>query len=736
MTFNKYFVRTISFLLVLFSITVTAQEKKKLTFDQIFKNAEPKIISELPRITEWVDDEHYIQMKRNDSDKHFHAYSVDVQTGMARLYTEKDLGQFKPIVDSALDVNSPSASDESFTKHIYSKDNDIYLLDTKKNEFKRLTQTSAEEKNPTFSPDGNFIAFTRENNLFVIDLATTIEKQITTDGSVVVYSGYAAWLYYEEIFGRPSHYRAFWWSPNSRSLAFYRFDETKVPVFPIYNSEGIHGFLENTRFPAPGDPNPEVKIGIVSMNDLSTTWADFNEKLDQYFGPPFWTPDSKQLFVQWMNREQDSLIIYGVQPAIGKKEKIYTEHQPSWVDWFETIDFLKDNTGFILKSDKDGWNHLYLHSMNGKLKNRITEGKWGVVDISLIDNENKRIYFTARKEISTNTDFYCVNFNGKNLTRLSTGDFTHSISISPKGKYFISTYSNVSTPTKMTLYDNSGKVTRELGNSKSPEFDNYEISKPEIFHVTTSDGISLPVIWTLPDNFDKNKKYPVLIDVYGGPGTYDVFNSWKRLRPQWLAEEGVIQVTMDHRGSAHFGKEGMAKMHRQLGKWEMNDYIEVVKWLRAQPFIDTTKICITGGSYGGYITCLALTYGADYFTHGLANFSVTDYRLYDSHYTERFMDLPSENPDGYKNTSVLTYADKYKGLLRIVHGTMDDNVHMQNSIQLIDKLEDLGRHFEFLLYPGERHGWGGPKATHLRNETYRFYYKYLLEKEFPEILFK
>jgi len=179
----------------------------------------------------------------------------------------------------------------------------------------------------------------------------------------------------------------------------------------------------------------------------------------------------------------------------------------------------------------------------------------------------------------------------------------------------------------------------------------------------------------------------------------------------------------------------MAKMHRQLGKWEMNDYIEVVKWLRAKPFIDSTKICITGSSYGGYVSCLALTYGADYFTHGIGSLSVTDYRLYDSHYTERFMDLPSENPDGYKNTSVMTYADKYKGMLRIVHGAMDDNVHMQNSIQLIDKLEDLGKHFEFLLYPGERHGWGGPKATHLRNETYRFYYRYLLEKEFPEKLF-
>jgi dipeptidyl-peptidase-4 len=200
--------------------------------------------------------------------------------------------------------------------------------------------------------------------------------------------------------------------------------------------------------------------------------------------------------------------------------------------------------------------------------------------------------------------------------------------------------------------------------------------------------------------------------------------------------EGVIQISIDHRGSGHFGKAGVALMHRNLGKWEMNDYIEVVKWLKEKPFVDSTKICITGGSYGGYVACLALTYGADYFTHGLALFSVTDYRLYDSHYTERYMDTPEENPEGYKNGSAMTYADRYKGMLRIVHGTMDDNVHMQNSIQLIDKLQDLKKHFEFMIYPGGRHGWGGPKAAHLRNETYRFYYTYLLEKEFPENLFK
>jgi dipeptidyl-peptidase-4 len=718
----------------LFVLCLNAQEKKSLTFEQIFKNAEPKITKSLPDINGWADDDHYLVTKKKEGDGKEKLYSVDVISGEEKLY--RDLDQYKSVIDTTLDPGSAVSHTESYDKMIYVKEKDLYFLDATKKEFKRLTQTTSEEKNPTLSPDGNYVAFTRDNNLFAIDVNSGKEYQYTNDASDVVYNGWAAWVYYEEIFGRPSHYRAFWWSPDSKRLVFFRFDETKVPVFPIFNADGVHGSLENTHYPKAGDPNPEVKIGFIAVPESKIVWTNFNEKDDQYFGTPFWTPDSKQLICQWMNRGQDTLILFSINPETGKKKQIYLERQNSWVEWFESIRFLKDNKRFIIQSDKDGWSHLYLYGLNGKLINKITDGKWSVVNLLLVDQENEIVYFTARKEITTNTDFYKVNLNGKNLKRLTSGDYTHSIMISLMGKYFISTYSNVSTPNRMALFNGSGKLVQELGDSKTNEFDNYSLSIPRIFQVKTSDGINLPVIWTLPNNFDETKKYPVLIDVYGGPGTYDVSNSWKRIRSQWLAMEGIIQVTMDHRGSAHFGKEGTVLMYRQLGKWEMNDYIEVVKWLRNKPFVDSTKICITGGSYGGYVTCMALTYGADYFTHGIAEFSVTDFRLYDSHYTERYMDTPVENPEGYKNSSPITYADRYKGELFIVHGTMDDNVHMQNTIQLVDKLQDQKKHFELMVYPGERHGWGGAKATHLRNEMYSFYYKYLLEKKFPENLFK
>jgi len=720
---------SISFL----SILTPAQDKKPLSFEQIFKSAEPKVTAMLPTVSGWADDNSYLETKKKEGDDRAKVYAVELKSGKDKLY--RDLDVFKSMAPKGLSLNNPASATQDFKKLVFMKDGDIYFLDTDKKEFKRITETDTEEKNPTLSPDGNHVAFTRDNDLYSINLATGKEFRYTMDGSDVVYSGYAAWVYYEEIFGRASKYKAFYWSPDSKKIAFFRFDETKVPMFPIYNSEGHHGFLEKTRYPKSGDNNPEVKFGIVNIEKPEIVWADFNEKDDQYFGAPFWTPDSRSIFAQWMNRDQNNIKIYSIDLSNGGKSEILDEKQPSWVDWYESIRFSKDNKGFFITSDKSGYNHIYWYSMDGKKSKQITDGKWAVVNIELIDDKDETIYFTAKKEASTRTDLYKVEFDGKKLSRLSFGNFTHSIKISPGAKYFISTYTNSLTPPKMAVVDLKGKIIKELGDSKTKEFDNFDIAKNELFTIKTSDGYELPAAWTLPLNFDENKKYPVIIEIYGGPGSPSVADSWKGIRNQWLAREGAIIMSVDHRGTGHFGKEGMSLMHRNLGKWEMNDYIEAVKWLHSKSFVDKTKICITGGSYGGYATCMALTYGADYFTHGIAMFSVTDWRLYDSHYTERFMDTPKDNPKGYEFGSVMTHADKLKGKLQIVHGTMDDNVHMQNSIQFIDKLQDLGKTFEFMLYPGERHGWGGLKATFLRNETYRFYYKYLLGKDFPEELF-
>ncbi|MEW6511019.1 MAG: S9 family peptidase [Bacteroidota bacterium] len=724
----------LTLLLLALGLTAAGQEKKGLTFDQIFKGAGPRVTTSLPSVTGWADDDHYLEVRRAEAGHKGGAYAIEAASGAATLY--RDMEQYRAIIGVGIEPSAPASATEKYDKLIYVKENDLFFLNAATREFRRLTQTPGVEKNPTISPDGAYVAFTRDNNLFAIELASGKEKQYTADGSDVVYNGWASWVYYEEIFGRPSRYRAFWWSPDSRHLAFFRFDDSRVPFFPLFSDEGVNGSVEQTRYPKPGDPNPAVRCGIVPVVGGRVTWARFDEGNDQYFGTPFWAPGGASLWVQWMNRGQDTLKLVAVDPSTGATSQIAEEHQSSWVEWYPSITFLSDGSGFIVKSDRDGWKHLYLVGMDGKVKQQLTRGTWEVVDLLCVNLARRRTYFTARKEATTRTDLYSVSLDGTGLKRLTTGLFTHSVQVSPSGKYFITSYGNVATPTRMALHTEEGTLVRELADSKTNEFDRYELARTELFTIPTFDGYALPAIWTLPAGFDPAKRYPVLISVYGGPLSPTVSDGWKGIGEQWLAQEGVIQMSVDHRGSGHFGKEGAAQMYRCLGKWEMHDYGEAARWLRSRPFVDTTKICITGASYGGYVACMALTAGAGLFTHGLAGSSVTDWRLYDSHYTERYMDTPAENPEGYKEGSVMTHADRYRGLLRIVHGTMDDNVHMQNALRLVDTLEDLNKHFELLIYPGGRHGWGGPKAIHSRNENYRFYYRYLIGKEFPDKLFQ
>ncbi len=369
--------------------------------------------------------------------------------------------------------------------------------------------------------------------------------------------------------------------------------------------------------------------------------------------------------------------------------------------------------------------------MDGRLPNRITAGNWKVDEIKNIDEDNSVIYFEGSEGSTLENHLYKVKFDGTDFEQLTKSGWTHNTTVSPHGKYFYTTYSNISEPAKLELFNGDGESVKLIGERKTEIFDEYKLGKTELFTITTSDGVELPAKWVLPPDFDNTKKYPVIFSIYGGPGVKDVKNNYSAyLSRYFIAQNEIIYFTVDHRGSAHFGKKGTSLMHRNLGKWEMNDYIEAVKWLKEQPFIDSTRIGITGGSYGGYVTCLALTYGAEYFTHGIAEYSGTDWLLYDNVYTERFMDMPEENPDGYEFGSAMTHAANYKGKLLITHGTMDDNVHVQNTLQLVDKLTDLDKDFELMLYPGSRHGVRFPKWNHAQRNKWNFWNRHFFGKEF------
>lgn len=704
-------------------------QKKYLTYKQAFERGEPRLIQSISTPFAWIDDHYYLIRKRLENQPVY--MKVNGSTGEESIYV--NFSACKKYLPYDFDMSGISSHSSDYKKNIFASDKDLYLFNSREDELIRLTNNDSEEKNPVFSPDENKIAFTRDNDIYVIDLTTRTETRLTDDGNELIYNGWASWVYYEEILGRSSRYRAFWWSPDSKMIAFLRFDDSTVPIFPLFRADGVYGELEQTRYPKPGDPNPLVKLGIIHLENKKTVWLDDTKTEDHYIAWPFWSTDSKVLVFQSLNRDQNDLRFQAADPFTGAITEIYHESQETWVNFFEDIYVFQDGNGFLLRSDKSGWRNLYHYDFNGNLIQQVTSFNWEIGSIESVEEKTSTIYFSGTGGISTEKHLFSIKYNGKGLIKLTSAQGTHEAIISPGGKMFYHIYSDILTPEKHEIFNDKGKVVRFVNDSKLPVMNEYDLGKSELFTIKTNDGYDLPALWILPPDFDENKQYPVIISIYGGPESREVANRYPRgFANYYYAQNGIIVMSIDNRGSGHFGKNGSNQMHRNLGKWEMYDFIEAVKWLEAKSFIDRDKIGITGGSYGGYVTCMALTYGAEYFNYGIASYSVTDWHLYDNVYTERFMDTPDQNPEGYEFGSAMTHADNYKGKLLIVHGTMDDNVHMQNSLQFIDKLQDLGKEFEMMLYPGERHGWRGPKGQHLSKLSTRFWFENLLEKEFVE----
>jgi dipeptidyl-peptidase-4 len=587
--------------------------------------------------------------------------------------------------------------------------------------------------NARFSPDNKKIAYTKNKDLYVFDLIANKEIRLSFDASDRIYNGYSSWVYMEEILDRPSRYAAFWWSPDGNKIAYLRTDEADVPVFTLNRldeADGIHGKLEQVPYPKSGDPNPRVKMGIADIATAKTTWVKTDYSVDQYLAWPFWTPDSRKLAVQVINRDQNDMKIILADPATGDFSQIYSETQKAWLDFYKDIYIMNNGTGFIMNSVRNGWENLYYYNWDNRLIAQITNLNFRVNSLDRVDEEQRVVYFTATGTESTDSHCFKVGLDGKNLVQITSGPGTHMVSISPKGTWFIDTWNSITSPGSIIAIDKTGKQVREIHKFEQQAFDPSKHSKSELVKIATSDGLfNMPAIITYPVNFDESKKYPVIFRIYGGPDSKNVSNRWQGNSPSWDSQNGIITFTVDHRGSGQFGKRGLDYLHRSLGKWEILDYEDAVKWLRTKPYVDGSRMGITGSSYGGYMTCLALTKGADFWTHGFAGSSVTDWRLYDDIYTERYMDTPQDNPEGFKDGSAITWAENYKGKLYMTHGDLDDNVHMQNTIYLISRLQDKGKSFQFMLYPNGRHGWGGAKAIHSRIEANKFWLKSFFGKE-------
>jgi dipeptidyl-peptidase 4 len=681
-----------------------------------------------PRIIGWSDDTHYL-LQTVDETKHKIVKNVDIKTGKSVILPDyqNEMDILRVALPAGITMGMGDEVSDDKKAVVITRNTDLWYFKIGDASARQLTQDLAEEKNPRISPDGTKVAYTKNKDLYVYDLVSGKEIRLTNDATDRIYNGWASWVYYEEILQRSSKYAAFWWSPDSKKVAYLHTDDNPVPEYTLNalkSSEGPRGRLEVTPYPKAGDPNPKVKMGVAEISTGKTVWVKTDESVDQYIAWPSWTPDSRKLMVQVLNRDQNDMRFILADITTGDYSEIYRETCKTWVEFFEDIYVMKDGSGFILRSYKSDWYNLYYYGWDGKLISQITNVNWKVSEVVKVDEAGKKVYFKGTGPESTDSHFFCVGLDGKNLTQITTGAGTHNVNMSPKGSYFLDNCSSITSPGGIYAIDKKAKIISTVYQKAVIVFDPSTQSRSELVKIKTSDGLfDMPAIITYPVNFDPSQKYPVVFSIYGGPNAGFVRNSWNGNKPQWFAQNGIVVISVDHRGSGHFGKKGSDYMYRCLGKWEISDYSDAVKWLWEKPWVDKTRIGMEGGSYGGYTTCMALTKGADFWSYGIADYSVTDWSLYDNVYTERFMDTPQDNPEGYKEASVLTYTSSYKGKLLIRHGDMDDNVHMQNSIWLISALQDLNKPFEFMVYPGERHGWGGTKRAFFTEEANRFWLK-------------
>lgn len=620
---------------------------------------------------------------------------------------------------------------ESIYRHSFKAD---YLIWNK--DKKTLTPLSTEGKQQLadFSPSGSKVAFVRDNNIFVMDLISDEEKQITTDGRKNhIINGTCDWVY-EEEFGFT---KAYFWSPDGSRIAYYRFDESRVKEYTITNYGDLYPDWETYKYPKAGEDNSIVEVYVYELATGITTKMDIGQETDQYIPRIKWTNNPNTLAIQRLNRLQNHLDILLADVSSGHSHIMYSEDNTYYIDITNDLTFLPDNKYFIMTSEGDGYNHIYLYNIDGALKKRLTIGNWDVTKVYGYDKDNNYVYYQSAESSPLNRDIYRVNLKGKK-TKISQSEGYNRASFSKNFKYYINNFSTIGTPPLYTVNLSSGKEVRVVeDNLKLREkLSGYRISKPEFFTFSTpevtmpdSSVVELNAWKILPYNFDPNKKYPVLLTIYGGPGSQTVTNSWGGTNYMWyemLAENGIMIVSVDNRGTGARGEVFKKMTYLELGKYETLDYIETAKYLGSLPYVNKDRIGIFGWSYGGFMASNALFQGAEYFNTAIAVAPVTSWRYYDNIYTERFMRKPQHNPEGYDNNSPINHVEKLEGNYLLVHGGADDNVHPQNTMDLLSALVEADKQFDFMLYPSKNHSiYGGNTRYHLFKKMTDFLYKNL-----------
>lgn len=608
----------------------------------------------------------------------------------------------------------------------YSGVSDYYVYDMATRTLRKITD-GGKQSLTTFSPDGTKVAYVRDNNLYVMDLVTLQETAITTDGRQnSIINGTTDWVYEEEF----AITRGFRFSPDSRRIAYYRFDESKVRQYTMQMWGSLYPTDYTYKYPKAGEDNSKVEIFIHDLKTGTTTAPALGSENDQYLPRFNWTNDPQKLCVMRMNRLQNHMELLLVDAVSGSVSTIYEENDAAYVEVPETLHFMQDGRSFIISSERDGYNQLYLCGIGDGSMRRLTQGDYDVVRVCGINEKEKTIYYTAHKSSSINTELLAVDYKKERTKQLSGEAGSYSASFSNGCRYYIGVYSNANKAPHTAVYDNNGKQIRTLQDNAALQerMQEYGACRKQFGTFTTSQGTELNYYLILPEDFDSTKRYPLLFYVYGGPGNQQVVNEYRGGDYYWfhmLSQQGYAVACFDGRGTGGRGSHFKKMTYKRLGEYECVDAIEAGRWFGRQPWVDESRIGIFGWSFGGYLSSLAILKGNDVFKAAIAVAPVTTWRYYDNIYTERFLQRPQDNAAGYDDNSPLNYADRLQGNYLLVHGTGDDNVHFQNSADMVTALEAAGKQFEFRIYPNKNHSiYGG----NTRQNLYLLMTDFLLRK--------
>ncbi|MEX0927988.1 MAG: S9 family peptidase [Balneolales bacterium] len=598
-------------------------------------------------------------------------------------------------------------------------------------EDENLELVASDAGSAELSPDGSMIGFERSGNLFTYHFETGEETQLTDDAEDHIFNGRFGWVYEEEFMIA----QAWSWSPDSRKIAFWQEDERQVPVFQMTDFSGQHADYVQIRYPKVGDVNPVVRIGVVDVKTEQRIWLDHGEAGDSYIPRIYWTSDPGRLAMVHLNRRQDHLKLFFFDAASGSGSLIMEEKSEYWVDifnFFEQIDdlffFPSGREEFFWISDRDGYRHLYRYDYDGKMINQVTAGPWNVTNVQAMDPEKKIIYYSSTEVSPLERHLYRIDFNGENPTRLSAARGRHTFNMSPDGRHYIDRYSAIGQPLQVELWNTAGDRLEVLEDNQSVSrfVTQIQYSPGSLRQFTTGDDQPIDYLMITPPDFEESGTYPLLLDVYGGPGAQSVYNQFTTSTwHQYLAQQGFIVVQINNRGSGGYDRDFEKSVYKNLGDLETRDFMETAKHLSGYDYIDDQRVGIRGHSYGGYMAVYSMLAYPEVFRAGIATAAITDWRLYDTIYTERYMGLPDENPDGYENSATVNMADALEGDLLLAHAAMDENVHMQHTMQLVRALTDSGKDADLRIFPPGAHGVAYNTPSYIL--LFEIYTEYLLK---------